>query len=640
MRKKIALYILFVLLFLIGKWIFMMYHHDIYGVYSGGDWMAVLWHGLPHDLACAGYLMAIPFLVQFVFIWTQGSWHAAFMRFWIRLCLALILINFVSDLFLYEYWGFRIDGTALFYLLDDPVAALGQSPVWMWFLLPLFVAVWWVMQYLFNKLYPLRSSRSGSRLPTFRMTKIYMVVNLVLCGLLFLGIRGGVTPATLNVGRVYFSSEMPLNQAATNPFFSFFYSVTHGQKDYAHQYRFMSDGEAAAAYAELNTPSVPVCVEDSVTEDELSVPVVLDSMALLADSLSHLPWLTTDRPNIVLLILESFSGAACQGVTASADSAILPNVNRMYREGIGFRNFFANSFRTDRGCAAILSSYPGQPTNSVMKDQSKCNNLQHLGKRLKENGYNLHFVHGGDVNFTNMRGFLISGGFEHITGDSDFPVSDRLSKWGVPDHKMFRYLYDEIIQETSEPYFKVMLSLSSHEPFDVEYRHFSNPYINSIAYADSCIGSFIDSLRQTPAWDNLLIIGLADHSYGNYPDGLQNHEVLRYRIPMFWTGGAVSRPRLVDTYGSQTDLSATLLGQMGITHDDFVFSKDMNDSTIGHYAFYSFSDGFGLVTDSCRYIQDNARSGQGLSGTDDPKGNAERWGKAYLQILYDDLSRR
>ena len=65
----------------------------------------------------------------------------------------------------------------------------------------------------------------------------------------------------------------------------------------------------------------------------------------------------------------------------------------------------------------------------------------------------------------------------------------------------------------------------------------------------------------------------------------------------------------------------------------------MLDPEIGHYAFYAFSDGFGLITDSCQYIQDNAKSGQGLSGTDDPHGQAERYGKAYLQTLYDDLSR-
>lgn len=635
MRKKITVYTLFVLLFVLGKILFMCYYGDIYGAYSLTDKMAVLWNGLPHDLACAGYIMAVPFLIQFAFIWVKGEWHRGFMRFWIRLMLLLVLMNYLSDLFLYGYWGFRIDSTVMVYFLDNPVEALAQAPVWMMFLFPvLYFGLWWCLQRVFCGLYPARKRGARLCLPSVKTSVIHTAVNLLLCGILFVAIRGGVTTSTLNIGRVYFSSEMPLNQAATNPLFSFMHSMMHKKKDFSKQYRFMSAEEASSAYAELNS----AVLVDSMALDSAAV----DSLVMVPDTL-----LRTQRPDIVLLILESFSGAACQGVWPEADSTIMPNINRFYREGIGFTNMFANSFRTDRGCAAVLASYPGQPTNSVMKDQNRCNHLQYLSKRLKENGYDLHFIHGGDVDFTNMRGFLTAGGFERITGDTDFPVADRLSKWGVPDHKMFSYLYDELVQETAvgvesreKPLLKVMLTLSSHEPFDVVFHHFDDPYVNSVAYTDSCIGSFVDRLKRTSAWNNLLIIGVADHAYANYPEGLQNHELLRYRIPMFWTGGAVLHPALVDTYGSQIDLAATLFGQMDIECEDFNFSKDMFDPSIGHYGVYAFSDGFGLINDSICYIQDNANSGRGLSGTHDPEGKAELWGKAYLQTLYDDLSKR
>lgn len=629
MRKKIVLYILFVLLFALGKYVFMCYYHDIFGAYSGGDWWAVLYHGLPHDLTCAGYLMALPFVLHLVFIWIPGTWHLHFMHFWLRFCLLLVLLDFLSDLFLYGYWGFRLDSTALMYLLDSPWEALGQAPVWMLCLAPILIFVlWWPLQRLFCLFY--RHRKNGTRLclPSTKKNLFRTLGTVLMCGFLFIAIRGGVTTSTMNVGRVYFSSEMPLNQAATNPFFSFFHSVTHQKKDFAKQYRFLSDEDAATAYAELNRPVHMASADTLLCADSVRQQTLLDDTLL-----------TTQRPNIVLLILESFSGAACTGVCPSADSTIMPNVNRMYREGIGFSNLFANSFRTDRGCAAVLAAYPGQPTNSVMKDQRRCNRMPHLSRVLKQQGYELSFTYGGDVNFTNMRGFLTAGGFEHIVGDTDFPITDRLSKWGVPDHVMFNHLFNEVSRPSEKPFFKAMLTLSSHEPFDVEYHHFDNPYVNSVAYTDSCIGSFIERLRHTPAWDNLLIMGLADHAFAYYPTSIQNHEILRYRIPMFWTGGAVRRPRLIETLGSQTDLTATLLHQLGIDHSEFVFSKDMLDPEIGHYAFYAFSDGFGLITDSCQYIQDNAKSGQGLSGTDDPHGQAERYGKAYLQTLYDDLSR-
>lgn len=636
MRKKIVIYALFVLLFVLGKFLFMCYYGDVFGGYPMSDRMVALWNGLPHDLACAGYLMALPFLAQFIFIWFKGEWHRKFMRFWLRLSLLLMLINYLSDLFLYGYWGFRIDSTVMIYFLDNPFEALGQAPLWMMIATPLLIAgLWWGLQHLFCLFYQARKRGARLCLPTTRTCWIHTAINFLCCGLLFIAIRGGVTTSTLNIGRVYFSSEMPLNQAATNPLFSFMHSMMHKKKDFSKQYRFMSAEAASAAYAELNTAVQSLPFEPDSIADEGR----LDTCTLLLDTCSLLK---TKRPDIVLLILESFSGSACRGVWPEADSTIMPNVNRVYREGVGFTNLFANSFRTDRGVAAVLASYPGQPTYSVMKDQSKCNHLEYMSKRLKENGYDLHFVHGGDVDFTNMRGFLTAGGFTHITGDTDFPVEDRLSKWGVADNKMFNYLYDEIVAESDDkkPALKVMLTLSSHEPFDVDYHHFEDPYVNSIAYTDSCIGSFIDRLKNTSAWDNLLIIGVADHAYANYPAGIQNHEMLRYRIPMFWTGGALSHQAVVNTYGSQTDLAATLFGQMDIDCQDFVFSKNMFDPAVSHYSFYSFSDGFGFVNDSICYVQDNARSGVGLTGTNDPAGKAELWGKAYLQTLYDDLSKR
>lgn len=657
MVRKIALYFIFVLLFVIGKGLFMCYHADIYSAYSIADCLSALLHGIPHDLTCAGYVTAIPFVLELFRIWIPGKWHTWVMRIYLPIIVFLILFNYFGDLVLYGSWGFRVDSTVMIYLMDDPIGAFSQGEVWQLILFPTltFVLTWFLTKLLL-KVVPGKEKEEDWR-PTFFALLGRTGICLLLCALVFIAIRGGITTSTMNVGRVYFSSEMPLNQAATNPLFSF-YSTLGKQKRFDKQYRFMSDDEAKKACDEMNTVEKLSFSFDSLffsysPDGNLAIDpthvftvngrfTVNSEGRLTPDTL-----LKTQRPNIVLLILESFSGAACRSISAQADSVILPNVDRMYREGIGFTNMFANSFRTDRGVAAIMASYPGQPTNSVMKDQKRCNNLNYMSQKLRGEGYHLSFVHGGDVDFTNMRGFLTAAGFEDITGDTDFPISDRLSKWGVPDHLMFNHLYNEIVSEQADsiyngqnPFFKVMLTLSSHEPFDVDYHHFNDPYVNSVAYADSCLGSFVDKLKQTALWENLLIIGIADHAFSRYPSDVQNHEVLRYRIPMFWTGGAVRKPCLVETYGSQTDLAATLLYQMGIGYDEFNFSKNMIDPASGHYAFYAFSDGFGFVTDSCIYIQDNKNDGCALSGSNDLNGTAEKWGKAYLQTLYDDLSRR
>lgn len=609
----------------------MVCHYTFYGSYPLTDWLQVIWHSIPQHMTVAGYIMALPLLLELVllFFTKRPRWSVRFLSWYMAFMSGVLVLGWMVNVVLYGYWGIVLDSTALIYLQDNPADAMAESPWWALLLVPtLFALTIWIVRRGVQQLY-------GSR-NKFRLSRtLRSLLVLLFCVFDFLAIRGGWTASTMNPGRAYFSSEMVLNHAAVDPVFNFLYSLGKNNR-FDRQYRFMSDAEAVEALDELNHT---VAISDTI--DSLAVNTVLDT--------SH------QRPNILLLLLESFSGSACHYLTPDADAEWMPNLNQAMAEGLAFTRFYANSFRTDRGVAAVLASYPGQPTNSVMKDQSKCDNLQYLSKRLGEAGYRLQFIHGGDVNFTNMQGFLRAGGITNIVGDTDFPMSERLDKWGVRDDRMFDYVAQEVITDalaanvdvsgsegSHQPFFKVFLSLSSHEPFEVPYHHYSDPYINSVAYADSCLGVLLSTLKSRPeVWDNLLVIGLPDHCYAKFPATILQHDPQRYHIPMFWTGGAIHEHRDVDVIGQQTDLSATLLGQLFIPHDDFLFSKDMFDASIGHYAFYAFSDGFGLITDSCSYVQDNNSNGVGLQpGTDDPDGAAERWGKAYLQKLYDDLEQR
>ena len=142
---------------------------------------------------------------------------------------------------------------------------------------------------------------------------------------LFVPIRGGFSVSTMNVGKVYFSSNISLNHAAINPVFSF-----------------MNDEKAEEIFTSLKG----------------------GDNYLLEDSLR---WIKTDNPDILLIILESFSGAAMDSLCADAPAGIMPNLTQLAKEGLFFTNFYANSFRTDRGLVAVLSGYPAQPTTSIMK---------------------------------------------------------------------------------------------------------------------------------------------------------------------------------------------------------------------------------------------------------------------------------
>lgn len=646
MIKKALLYFSLVALFVVEKPLFMLYHFDIYSAFAAYDWLMVMWHGLPLDFACASCIMLLPFLLEIIDIWFHGAWHRKFMIFYLSVIAIPLFYIFCVDLVLYTYWGIKLDATPTIYFTTNPGETILSAPTWSLIVFPPLILVsCYIVYKAFCRLYPKREDVAPI---SSRNNRLYRTIAAVVCCLLLLiGANGGLTNSRLQVGRVYYSQNMFLNHAATNPVFSFLSSLN--KKPLSEQYRFMSDEEAnesmldmmrIASRNDTNSEAADSLYDeaaDSLYDEAADSSLVKDSL------------LNTSKPNILLIIFESFSGSACTPITPSADPDIMPNVNKMYDDGIWFSNFYANSFRTDRGCAAILASYPGQPSYSVMVDSAKCENLQYLSKRLGENGYSLQFVHGGNATYTNMTGFLHCSNVYDIVDMNSFPSAESSEKWGVPDGEMFNYLYDDIAKQSQDsvPFFKTFLTLSSHEPFDVPFHRFDtsrhdldSEYINSVAYSDSCFGSFIDRLKASPYWQNLLIIGVADHCFARYPHTIQNHEILRYHIPMFWTGGAIKKPRVIDTIGSQIDISATLLSQLDIEHSDFNFSKDLMDRHIPHYAFYVFSDGFGFLTDSCKYIQDNVDDGVALTGSVDPNGTAEKWGKAYLQKLYDDLSER
>ncbi|MBR6639160.1 MAG: LTA synthase family protein, partial [Muribaculaceae bacterium] len=441
---------------------------------------------------------------------------------------------------------------------------------------------------------------------------LFSVILLLITGGLFIPIRGGFTVSTMNLSAVYYSQNQLLNHAAINPMFSFMYSATH-QSNFSSQFRFFEAEKA-----------------DEIFETLVDKPVT--------DTIPQL--FTTQRPNIYLVIMESFSSHLMKTLGGAAPIAV--NMDSIAQEGILFTNCFANGYRTDRALPAIISAYPAQPTTSIMKDVTKTDNLPSIPRALKDVCYNMTYYYGGDANFTNMNAFLVSAGFDKIISDKDFPIEDRLSKWGAHDHHVFarcvsdiRNYYDDI------PKLAIIQTSSSHEPFEVPY---SNPKItdkkaNAFAYADSCLGDFVVKLKEIGEWNNSLLIIVPDH-YGSYPSAKEiQNPVDRHRIPLIFTGGVVKEKQKIETIASQVDIAATLLYQLGIPHDQFVFSKNILNPSSPHYAFFVDQSQFGMVNEDGEVVY-NCDSEKVKYISDSCDEDNLVFGKVFLQKLYDDLDKR
>ena len=608
MKKRIAyisLYFFTVLLiFILQKPLFMLYIGSIEKGFGFADYMQVMVHGASLDAATAGYLTAFPFLLVLISIWFRKFPLKKILYGYYILAAALISIIFVVDMALYTFWGFKLDASVFLYI-DSPKEALASVSVG--FILLRVLAI--LLLIALNSWVLLKITPSV--LTATRKRIAGTAGMLLLGGVLFIIIRGGVTESTSNIGQVYFSNEPFLNHSAVNPDFSLLSSMGKSQ-DFASEFNFFDEEKRAALF---------------------------DGLYPTTDGDSIIQVLNTKRPNILIILMEGFGGAFVEPLGGLPD--VTPHFNRLSKEGIFFTNCYANSFRTDRGTVCTFSGYLGLPTASVMKIPAKSRTLPAIAEGLSKAGYKTDFLYGGDINFTNMKSYLLSTGYQRLTANTDFSLAEQTSNaWGVNDDITFEYLYNQLRNRKEEgPWHTAFLTLSSHEPFEVPYHRLEDKIPNAFAYTDECLGKFIDRLKQTPAWKDLLVICLPDHGF-YYPREGSNAMPRFYHIPLLWLGGAVKQPMQVDKIMNQTDLAATLLGQLGLEHTAFTFSRNVLGSDYKYpFAFYSFNNGFSFRDSTGVTVFDN-NSGSILF--DEPEADESRLdkGKAILQTVYDDLGNR
>lgn len=590
---------------------------------------AVIWHGLPLDLSMAGYLSVIPGLLSIAVVWLKRELVKPIMNIYFIIASLFITCSFLLNASLYPYWKYPLDSTPLFYFFTSPADAIASVSIWqvilsIVILIVLTIGVWFTLRMRGEKRqqysrysygYGGFGSGKRNRFDDFdRHRGRTSIILLLLTGLLFLPIRGGITVSTMNTGQAYFSQNAYLNHSAVNPLFSLFESITH-QEDFASQYRFLKDKEADKIFATMTS-----------TSDENTYPLLNEAT------------FKKGTPDILIVIMESFASDIMPSMGSYKDVAVC--LDSIAQQSILFTRFYANSFRTDRGMVSILSGYPAQPTTSIMRYPRKTSQLPSIARNLaKYKNYKTTYYYGGDADFCNMRSYLVSQGYQHIISDANFPIEDKLSKWGVPDHILAARMMKDIKAQQNEkrPMLRILQTSSSHEPFEVPYHRLKDKRLNAFAYTDSVMGAIVREYRKLPRWKNTLIVFVPDH-VGGYKENLNDHDRSRYQIPLILAGGAISRPMKVGIIGSQHDIAATLLGQLGVEHREFTFSKNMMSDATPKFAFFAVNDAFGIVSEENSLIYDN-RAKRIVYDKGEKGFNLKR-GQAYLQKLYDDLAKK
>ncbi len=557
-------------LFILGKIIFLLYENKQSFALPLTDWFLILLHGFRLDLSTAGYLLLLPALIIALTCPLKGKPAYYIINVYTFILLIAFLLITLVDLEIYKYWGSRLDSAPLRFLSTPGDVLASSSLITLVLYFSAFGLLSFFLFWSYLQLVPKKLKEAGkggfAGIPVF----------LLILASLIIPIRGGFNVSVINTGSAFFHRNTFANHAGINVIWNFGHSLVE-KKEYSNPYISFKDRDFETKLKEMY-------------HYEKLPPKILK----------------VEKPTVILIILESLTAKLIEPL--GGPHGVTPFFNSMCSHGIFFTNIYSSDSRTDKGLATVLSGYPVLESIPILKYPDKTIHLPYMSKSLIEQGYKTSFNYGGDVDFANIRSYLVNGNFGRIVTEASFPISERSGKWGVPDHYSFARFFNDIKADTGQ-WFHVMLSLSNHEPFEIPVRQkFGNKdlfgkFYSSAYYADSCLGDFVRRIKESGLWDKSVVILVADHGV-RVPDYSEVFEPRKFHIPLLITGGAVDKDSIVSKFGSQADLAVTLLHQLNIKTDRYFLGKDLLAPDSKSFVIYSYKNGIAMLTDTSGFGYD------------------------------------
>ncbi len=605
-------YLFWIVYFFFFKIFFLLFNFSATKDLGAVDIFGIFLHGIVMDFSSAGYFSFLPGLLFALLAFVNAGIISKILKGFTLLLLVSVTFLGLMDAALYGPWGTRLNGQIIPYFSN--IGGMWASlSWWQWFLtLAVEASIVALFYYLYKRFFALSLKKTVSY-------RWFVIPVMLFCtAALIIPVRGGFDRAPLNHSSVYFSQKLYANHAAYNYFWTFMYAATHRDEN-KNPVNYMTEADCAKqmdGLDQLNQGKFPVYVHAKNGK-----PV-----------------------NVVYVILESFSNKVIEPLGGMP--SLCPNLNAFCNEGIVFKNLIATGSRSDRGISAIMCAYPGLiKASAVLNFPEKLKSMDFFPQYFKTHGYDLSFYYGGDVNFYNTRMLLMLSGMNRIVSKEDYPIAQHEQKWGVPDEVLYNRMYEDLMKN-QQPFLSMVYNISSHEPYDVPARYnrikglsSTDKYCNSVAYADSCLGDFINKLKKTDFWANTLVVITPDHaSLEPGPTTLQ--DLATFKVPLILIGGAVDTVMLVDKYAQQTDIASTIIQQLGWTPKPSYFSRNLFGNE--NYAFFNNIDGWGYASPEFGFYMDVESKKQTYYYGEDyaKKDSVEHFAEAYTQFLHNDFMKR
>lgn len=270
----------------------------------------------------------------------------------------------------------------------------------------------------------------------------------------------------------------------------------------------------------------------------------------------------TNRKNVVVVLLESWSGQYIHSVNPDAEN-ITPYFDSLSKNGLSTEAMFAGGVRTHEGMYSVLCSQQnplgsGIPETFLQSYSYKC-----LPEILRDAGLHVSMFQGSHTKL--VGDFALFLGAHESFGKLDIPFG-RLEQnyWGYQDPDLYDFVINKAKKE-KQPFFYIINTTTTHDlvlPNNVEWafgRHTNEEKRKSVLhYADESLKYFVNNWVKEIKEPTLFVF-VADHTAGGASD-----QIHQFVIPftMYATDGTVNKYKEMGI-SSQRDIAPTIIDNLG-----------------------------------------------------------------------------
>ncbi len=528
-------------------------------------------YSLRLDIATIAYIGGIGFLLlTLASIWNSKTLFNAMRWYTFIISIPVICIH-VGEAVAYSEWNHKLSSRVFTHLFNpDEIVKTADATMSIKFGVAALIYI--LLSFFLSKKLLTYSEKKEQTL--IRKSLKTLILFPFAGALTFAVARGGVQQIPINTNAAYYSSNYVLNDLSINSTYFF-----------GRSYLLYKRGNLEKYLPEIST-------EERTEIEELwfNYPFEHDQKIF-----------TTEKPNIVYIILESWSANAIHSITGMNNAT--PKFDELTKEGLLFDNLYSVSTTSEVGNTAILSGYPAIPEIFISQQPEKARKLPSLPKELKAKGYTTQYLFSGDLKYGNIEAYLTDQGFDLMEDEKDFPSSLPKGKLNYSDEALFT-LGEKRLDELKEPFLQCFFTGSTHSPYDFpgheKYNNFSGPegkFMNSMLYADGVLHSFLQKMKEKTWFDNTIFVLIADH--GHAVNQVQNPSSTDFfKIPCLIWGKPLKKEfqgKRINKLGSQADIVRTLSYQLNGDYKNYIYSTDLLNPNAPEFAMHGIARGYGFI---------------------------------------------